>query len=76
MTKFCTGREARSHVQGLHLFDSNARTSPGSRVAVTTGHVIPELERELISRDASNVLRQFLAATPFTAVLRNSCDAR
>ena len=71
MTKFCTGHEARSHVQGLHLFDSNARTSPGSRVAAMTGHATPELERELIARGASIVLRKSVDMPLVFAVLRN-----
>ena len=72
MTKFCTGREARSHVQGLHLFDSNARTSPGSRVAAMTGHATPELERELIARGASTALREPFEPVGLVAALRST----
>lgn len=47
MTKFRIGPEAS--------LGSNARIIPGSRVAATTGHAIPELERELIARAASTL---------------------
>ena len=36
---------------------SIAWISPGSRMAAMTGHAIPELERELISRDGIAVFR-------------------
>ena len=72
MTKFRTGREVRSHVQGLHLFDSNARTSPGSRVAAMTGYATPELERELIARGASTALREPFEPVRLVAALRST----
>jgi CheY-like chemotaxis protein len=72
MTKCRTGREVRSHVQGLYLFDSNARTSPGSRVAAMTGYAIPELERELIARGASTALREPFEPVGLVAALRST----
>jgi len=70
MTKFRIGLEVRSNVQGLHLFDSNARTSPGSRVAAMTGHATPEMERELIARGASTALREPFEPVGLVAALR------
>lgn len=61
----------RSDEDGLHLLDSIARISPGSRVAAMTGYATPELERELISRGASVVLRKPFDAAQIVAALRD-----
>jgi len=61
----------RNDEDGLHLLDSIARISPGSRVAAMTGHATPELERELISRGASVVLRKPFDAAQIVAALRD-----
>ena len=70
--KMIIGRpRLRSYVEGLHLFDFIARISPGSRVAAMTGHATPELERELIARGASIVLRKSVDMPLVFAVLRH-----
>lgn len=61
----------RNDEDGLYLLDSIARISPGSRVAAMTGHATPELERELISRGASVVLRKPFDAAQIVAALRD-----
>jgi len=61
----------RSNEEGLHLLDSIARISPGSRVAAMTGYATPELERELIARGASIVLRKPFEAAQIVAALRD-----
>jgi 3-polyprenyl-4-hydroxybenzoate decarboxylase len=64
MTKFRIGPEAS--------LGSNARIIPGSRVAATTGHAIPELERELIARAASIALREPFEPVRLVAALRST----
>ena len=55
----------------MKKIEGRVRIGPGSRVAAMTGHATPELERELIARGASIVLRKSVDMPLVFAVLRN-----
>jgi RNA polymerase sigma factor (sigma-70 family) len=65
----------RSMDEGWMLLDAIGRISPKSRIASMTGYATADVERELLARGSSLVLRKPMEITAIVALMREMVEA-